>query len=160
MAKTRSHKPCAQSGFTLIEVLSVLVIIGLMSSAVIMSMPREKPAAIVQGDWLLTALNRAAQSSIISGKPTGFGVSTDAYALYKFEDEHWAIVQEGQWPDALNVKFKKQGQEIKLGETLAPSIVFDPTGVSTIFSLSLSDGQARKTLSSIGDGRIVYGAAP
>ena len=50
-----------EAGFTLVEVLSVLVVIGLMSSVVILSIPQPKSGLERQAERLSVELNALAQ---------------------------------------------------------------------------------------------------
>lgn len=130
-----------------------------MSSAVILSLPDEKPPALTQSDSLLTALNRASHSSLLTGETTALGVSETGYAIYSYQGEDWVITQSGDWADSLRVSFAKQGTTVKLTKTLAPVIIFEPTGMSTPFTLTLRDDETQRSLTSLGDGRVSLGEA-
>ena len=144
-----------QAGFTLVELLTVLVIIGLMTSAVVMTLPREKPAIDVQAQTLTSSLNAASQSSLVTGRPFAFGMSKDQFAVFEFEDREWVQRQLMDRPDALSVDLRKNDIPIKLSEEIVPIVVFEPTGLSTPFSLTLTQGRRTEILSSTGDGRVI-----
>ena len=144
-----------QAGFTLVEILTVLVIIGLMASAVVMTLPRDKPAIDVQSQALVSSLNAAAQSSLVTGRPHGFGVSKYQFAVFEFADGEWVQIQAMDRPGALSVELKKNDIQIKLSEELAPLVVFEPTGLSTQFELVLTQDRRTETLSSSGNGQVV-----
>ena len=144
-----------QAGFTLVELLTVLVIIGLMTSAVVMTLPREKPAIDAQAQTLTSSLNAASQSSLVTGRPFAFGLSKDQFAVFEFEDGEWVQRQLMDRPDALSVDLRKNDIRIKLSEEIVPVVVFEPTGLSTPFSLTLTQGRRTEVLSSTGDGRVI-----
>jgi len=138
------------AGFTLIEVMMVLLIIGLMSTAVLLTVPDKKPAAQDFTEKLVRDLNLASQNSLISGEPTGFGLTRDGYVIYAYEDEHWSQRLVKNWPENVSVRFEKDRRRLELPRKPLPVIVFEPTG--------RSDDNLSFDLHSIGDGRIKYGA--
>lgn len=133
----------------------VLVIVGLMSSAVVMTLPKDPAASRTLSETLIKRLNKTAQESLLAAKPAAFGASKTAYALYDYDGIDWNVKTEKAWPDAVTISLHKDGEEVKLSETLTPLIVFEPTGSSSVFTLTLSDFDGRYVLSSIGDGRVV-----
>ena len=143
------------AGFTLIEMLAVLVIISLMTGVVVLSMPRDKPMIQQQGSFMARQFSIAAQSSVISGVPQGFGLTEDAYFFYAFEEGAWNVVSENAWPDDLAVKFYKDDISIDLPKEAVPLVVFEPMGLSTEFSMSLEDPDHTLTFFSYGDGKVL-----
>ncbi len=153
--KTRIDKV---AGFTLIEMMAVLVIISLMTGVVVLNMPREKPMIEQQGSFMAKQFSVAAQTSIISGTPQAFGLSQDAYFFYTFDEGEWKVVSETEWAGDLEVNFKKDEISIDIPkEKAVPIVVFEPMGLSTVFSLSLEDTDQTITFSSNGDGKVILG---
>lgn len=132
----------------------MLVIIGLMSSAVVMTLPKAPPASSSVSEGLLKQFNQTAQTSLLSGRPAAFGLSKAYYAFYDYSASEWTSLGPQKWPDALSVEMNKDGESVKFTEKVAPLIIFEPTGSSSVFSLTLSDFDGRYTLSSNGDGRV------
>ena len=145
------------AGFTLIEMLAVLVIISLMTGVVVLNMPREKPMIEQQGSYMATQFSTAAQTSIISGTPQAFGLSQSGYFFYAFDEGNWTIVSETEWPDDLVVSFRKDETPIDIPKEAVPIVVFEPMGLSTVFSLSLEDTDQTIIFSSTGDGKVILG---
>lgn len=140
----------------------VLLIVGLMSTTVLLTIPDKKTEAQDFTDSLVRDLNLAAQNSLISGEPTSFGLTRDGYVIYAFEDEVWAQRQSKNWPDNVTVRFEKDRRRIELPREALPLVVFEPTGQSDVFRLTLTsirdqDGKSFD-LHSAGDGRIKRGA--
>lgn len=133
----------------------MLVIIGLMSSAVIMSLPKDPPASRAVSEGLLKRFNQTAQTSLLSGETAGFGTSKTALVLYGYDGTDWTVADTVSWPDDLRVSLEKDGQDIKLTDDTQPLIIFEPTGSSSVFTLTLSDVEGRYVLSSKGDGRVL-----
>jgi len=78
-----------EAGFTLVEILCVLFLIGVTLSVVILSVPQSKSVLDEQAERLTVELNALAQDGLISGAVTAAGFSEDGYALYAFENSEW-----------------------------------------------------------------------
>lgn len=150
----------SQAGFTLVEMMTVLVIIGLMSSAVILTLPQNKPAIDTQSETLLRGVNVMAQSSLISGTPSALGLSENQYAFMEYIDGEWEAPVSIDFTNGVRAVLQKDGADIKLSDDIQPLIMFEANGLSTPFSLTLSDSENTATLRSVGDGRVMRGSAP
>jgi len=148
----------SQAGFTLIELMAVLVIISMMTGVVVLSIPRDKPMIDQLSQDMGRQFSVAAQSSIISGVPQAFGLSEDAYYFYTFEGGDWNVVSENEWPDDLAFEFFKGEVSIDISDEAIPLVVFEPVGLSTEFSLSLEDAERTLTFFSYGDGQVLMEA--
>jgi len=119
--------------------LTVLVIIGLMSSAVILTFPDKKSGVEVQAQNLLRTVNAVSEEALISGQSTAFGVSREAYAFYVFDQDEWQVRDEIKWDADARPEFTLSDTRFELPEKLAPLIVFEPIGLSEPFTLTVSD---------------------
>ncbi len=142
------------AGFSLLEMMVVLVIIALMSTIVFLNMPREKLPEQALGQKLLYEFNLAHQTSMITGRPQAFGLSRDAYIFYQFDGENWQIVRENMWADGLRIRFYRENEPLDLPKAAVPVVVFDPVGLSTAFSLEVSGQEQTINISSQGDGQM------
>lgn len=138
------------AGFTLVELMTVLVIIGLMSSAVILSLPKRKQVIEIEANTLVQTLNLAAQESILTGRTHAWGVSQNSHGFFQFDGTQWIIIKEREWPSSIGFKLVRQETELDPEETIIPSIFFEPTGLSTPFILSLSGPDRDITIESDG----------
>lgn len=141
-------------GFTLVEMMAVLVIISLMTGMVILSAPRAEAPLKTQGDLILRQFAQASEDSIVKGQPQAFGLYEDAYLFYEIVDGEWKPLAETPWPEDLTVSFFKNEVEIDIPKEPVPLVVFEPVGLSTEFSLWLEDGDITFIFSSDGDGRV------
>ncbi len=148
---SREHRT---AGFSLVEMLAVMVIISLMTTVVVLAMPREKPVIELQGQTIARQFDLASQASVISGTPQAFGLYDEAYVFYAFENGEWTIVSETPWPDDLSVQFFRDEIELDLPKEPMPLVVFEPMGLSTPFSLWLEDADRTVIFSSQGDGKV------
>lgn len=135
--------------------MTVLLIIGLMSSAVILTLPKDKPDIERFAEALVSDLNGAAQASLLTGRPTALGLSEDTYAILMFEQGEWKTAKEQVWPDRIFTTFSRDNVEFDLPEDLTPLAIFEPIGQATAFTLSLEKDAYRFRLGSNGDGRVV-----
>lgn len=70
----RSAETAKEAGFTLVELLVVVFIIGLMAGLVVVNLPRPASPAEAHARALTRALHQAARESIISGQPMSWSV--------------------------------------------------------------------------------------
>lgn len=143
-----------ESGFTLVEILSVLVVVGLMSSVVILSMPQPKSTLDKEAERLVVELNALAQDGLISGSVNAVGFSEGGYALYRFENSDWAEQASREWRESYHMTFSRNSAKLELPKNLEPIILFQPTGLSTPFELTLSNGDQNYVIETRGDGRV------
>jgi len=141
-------------GFTLIEMMAVLLIISLMTGVVLLSAPRGDSSGKSRGQDMLRALIQASEDSIVTGQPQAFGLSDEAFLFYEFADGEWTVKTETEWPKDLTVSFYKDDVEIDIPDEPVPLVIFEPIGLSTPFSLWLEDDDFTMIFSSPGDGRI------
>ena len=143
-----------ESGFTLVEILCVLVVIGLMSSVVILSMPQPKSSLDNQAELLTGQLNALAQDGLISGSVTAAGFSEDGYALYAFENSEWTERVSATWQGSYRMTLTRASARLDLPKKADPIILFQPTGLSTPFEFTLSDRETKYVLMTSVDGQI------
>lgn len=146
--------PPKNRGFTLVEILVVLFILGVTSSVVVLNMPTPKSALEKQATLLTGQLNALAQDGLISGSVTAAGFSKDGYALYVFENSEWSERAAGEWHESYRLTLSRAAAKLDMPKTTEPLILFQPTGLSTPFELTLSGREINYALTSKGDGRV------
>jgi len=151
----RSSHISKQDGFTLVELMSVLVIIGLLTSAVVLTLPNQQPTLRSYGETLVQDLNAASQSGLLTGKSAALGLSDEKAAVMTYETGDWTVIQTYPFPENVSVVYEVDNQKIHLKEDIIPLAMFEPTGLATAFTLSLSDFDTTLVLESVGDGRVV-----
>lgn len=79
-----------QRGFTLLELLVVLVIIGLFSGLVMMSVtPNDNQATHREAKRLMHIIQLAQDESIMQGVELGITVQTDRYFFSRLQESNW-----------------------------------------------------------------------
>lgn len=148
-------------GFTLVEMLVVLVIMSLLTGAAVMTWPsggalREDASALAARATL------AAQESVLSGAAMGLDVSAAGYAFYRMEDGAWREVDSERafrrqaWRAGVVPQLRRDGLAAKDRRTadaaIIPTVVFDPTGLLPAFSVSLAENGVRFIVASTAQG--------
>jgi len=130
----------AQQGFTLVELMVVIVIIGLMSSAVMLTMADPRGRISSDIDRFAGRAGAARDSAIISGKPVALWVSPTGYGFEKREKGQWLAVTDGP----LASHDWTGDTRAKLGSSTQVRVVFDSVGrADQPLSFGLTrDGQA------------------
>lgn len=150
VGQINKHKQ--QAGFTLVEVLVVLLIFGIMSGVVALNLPSRKNPLYELGTQIASNLERAAQSSLVNRQTLGVKFSNTGYEVVKYTDGQWQEVQAFEFEEGFlpTITLKKNGTLINLDNPKVqalPIIVFDTTGLATPFNLTLESERTRVHLS-------------
>lgn len=84
-------------GFTLLEILAVIVIIGITVSFASLSLSSRAVDERLssEADRLLALLKLAADEAVVQGEEIGMLLASDGYAFYHLEDNKWVAYAEG-----------------------------------------------------------------
>src|SRR3546814_212063 len=77
------HAP--QSGFTLVELMVVVAIIGFVSAAVVLAMPDPRGRVIDDADRFAARVAAARDEAVITARPMGVWVSPSGYGFLRRE---------------------------------------------------------------------------
>ncbi len=169
------------SGFTLLELLVVLVIIGIVSSFAVLSTgltARDKPLG-KESQRLLALMQMASEESVLKTEELGLIVSNDSYHFVRYDQNAWQplkddLYRERSLPDNLTLDLVLEGRPIVLDDPSQtdskataksdmkdakdkpkpPQILFLSSGEVSPFTLTLSEhpGAAQSVIKSVGDG--------
>ncbi|HTH27925.1 MAG TPA: GspH/FimT family pseudopilin [Sphingobium sp.] len=84
----------AQYGFTLVELMVVLVIIGLMSGAVLLTMADPRGRLSDDADRFAGRVRAAHDHAIVTARPVALWVSTTGYGFEERRDGQWVPMTE------------------------------------------------------------------
>ena len=112
---------------TLVEVMTVLFIIGLTASLVTLTLPQRPSAEQASAQAFARLLREAQDQAILAGQPVGLQLNERGYALVQWQRDIW----------------RPQGAAVALPRRMSlgvqtdpparpenwPDIVFDPTGI-------------------------------
>jgi general secretion pathway protein H len=149
-------------GFTLVEMLVVLVIIGLVAGTVVLTLPDDGG---VRRDALRLAARAtlAQEESIISGSATGLDVTASGYAFYRFQNGAWQTFKDERtlapvtWREGVAVGLDRKGAPTRAVDEKAakvPLVVFDPVGLVTDFAVTLEEDGEKFIVSADAAGKI------
>jgi len=114
-----------EQGFTLVELMIVLVIIGLMSAVVVMVMPDPRGKLIHEAERLAARTKVARDGAVIDGHETSLVVDPLGYGFEERRRGAWRPVAQR----SLGRTAWSQGTGIAIGRETRKTIVFDTTGL-------------------------------
>ena len=133
------------AGFTLVEMMVVLVIVGLLAAAAVLAMPEPGGGLRVEAETFAARAKAAQETALIESRSTSLLVGPGGYAIARSRDGTWQEIgrfdwQEGSRPDLAT------GQQMRT--------VFDSTGTADPLELTLRRGDRRVRVEIGGDGEI------
>lgn len=144
-----------EAGFSLLEIMAVLVIIGIMSAAVVLSLNIGGADETDEADRFIFRINQLAKDSVYSGKANALSISEGGIHLMRFSNNEWQILHETPLPERFKATLEIEDEIIRdIPEEPTPLILFEPTGEITDFTLSVNGGIS---LFSADDGTIKLG---
>ncbi len=148
-----------QAGFTLVEVMVVLLIVGLMAGTVVMNLPPKEDPLYAQGKLLATRMEMAAQSSLTTQTSIGVRFEEGGYEFVKYSGEVWESVAQYTYEleQKPNVVLKLNGSTIDIKEAQKsefPVLRYDVTGLATPFEFSLEGSKSRLHITGGVDGSV------
>lgn len=160
--KSSIYKPSTaykSQGFTLLEVLVVLFIIGLTASIAVVTMQRsEQDLVDKQARQLVEDFSYARDLALNRYRLVGWQVTQQGYQ-FALRDElgSWQpFISRGlpqrQWPEGVRLQGLSEKSALtkelsaEFSEDLAPAMVFFPAGEVTALNLTLKAGEAKRSL--------------
>lgn len=143
----------ANRGFSLVEVMMVVAIIGLMASAVVLSLPSESQnvrQTMSRTERALVALSR---DSILSGRVIGLVFKREGFETVQLTDDGWVIdnatlkPEVRRWQPLALTSVQIGGTDVSVAANgLEPQLWFLPTGEHPAFELSFEGLGVRATV--------------
>lgn len=148
------------AGFTLIEVLVVLLIISIMSGIVIANMPSFTDSGEFDREArrLGVILDMAREEAMVRTNEFGFKPEENSYRFYVYDDlaRQWQPVDDRPFdvhelPEDMELSLKVEGDDFELSEAKAPPVLILSSGEITPFELTIRSGRgSSRTLESDG----------
>ncbi|WP_417317570.1 type II secretion system minor pseudopilin GspH [Emcibacter sp.] len=154
-----------QAGFTLVELMVVIVIIGLISAVVVLNMPSPVSELEEESERLAARLRLAAEESILTGQVTGVRITSRGYEFLTYHRGRWVPLDlpGGEWPDGVTVRLVRDVLPVDLTQDQPedlPSLWFDPVGNQEIFYIEYKAIQEIIKVSGEVDGSITVTHMP
>ena len=139
-------------GFTLVELLVAVAVMGLLSATVMLTLPIGGDRARVEAQRFLARVTTAAQDSIMTGAPRGLAMDSEGYKFFWYHDGQWqpadgrAELAAVVWDDDVIVASRSSSSVGEEAVPALPPIVFSPTGLATPFTVDISGSGRRYTV--------------
>lgn len=125
-----------RAGFTLVELLMVVAIIGLAAGAVVLAAPDPRPGLRAEAEALAARMVRAREEAVLTNRPVAIALSERGYGAERYDGQTWAPLVEGPFKAV-----EWQPDTAVASEPAGARVVFDPTGVAEPARVSLSRGR-------------------
>jgi general secretion pathway protein H len=123
-------KRSAEDGFTLVEMMVVVAIIGLLAGAVVLSMPEVDGGLRVEAERFAARAKAAQEAALIDSRATSLSVDASGYMLARSEGGAWRELARFPWEGGTQ-------PDVAAG---AGRTVFDATGIAEPLELRLRRG--------------------
>ena len=117
----------AQQGFTLVELMVVLTILGFISAAVVMAIPDPRGRVIEDADRFAARVAAARDEAVVTAAPMGLWVSASGYGFQRREEGRWVPLEDKPF---VTTNWKG-GTRALVGKDGRQQIGFDGTGLPT-----------------------------
>lgn len=154
ISATGSDRIARDAGFSLVEAMTALMIVGLMAGAVLLLAPGSDHKTRTEAERLAARVVAAGEESIVVNRPLALIITRDGYGFERLEERGWA-------PEAPNspLGFRAWEDDIEARVEIAangPDDVrvarFDALGGATPAMIVLDGGGARWRVSIDGQG--------
>ena len=133
----RTSATGTERGFSLVELLVVVAMLGLLGGAVMLTLPATGARAIEQGEQLAVHLVRAREEAVLGNRAVAVRVDRAGYRFVQRNAGTWRPLEEPpfqprRFADGIAASFR--------GNLDAARFEFDATGGNTAAEILLSDG--------------------
>ena len=144
--RRRSSLQRREKGFTFIELMVVIFIIGLASSAVILAIPDEGGSVYAEAERFAARAKAARDNAIIESRPAALRLGPEGYAL--------SVRRAGEWRESGRFEWAS-GTRVGLAGGAQGGTRFDSTGLAVPLRLTLERGDRRVAVDIGHDGSIL-----
>ena len=117
-----------ENGFTLVELMVVLVIIGLAATAVMLAMPEPGGSLAAEAERFAARAKAARDSAIVEARPVALQVDAGGYVISRRRGGEWLAGPRQTW---------SEGTQAEASGALPGGTRFDSTGLAEPMSVAL-----------------------
>lgn len=153
-----SERVARDAGYTLVEALTVLVVIGIMAGAVVLLAPGPDKKARDFVERFAARLSLASEETVLRNRPIGLFINDEGFGFSRLERAGWTPAEAGT---PLAFRAWPEGIDHRVEETAIPddgrrdglAARFDSMGGATPARIALSGGGERWIVEIDGQGR-------
>ena len=139
-----SHPRKRRNGFTLVELMVVLVILGLAATAVVLAVPERGGSLHAEAERFAARAKAARDAAIVEARPVALTVDTGGYVFSHRRRGEWQAGPRHTWGE---------DTAAETSGTLAGTR-FDSTGLAEPLTLTLRRGDRLARVRIAGDGTV------
>ena len=132
-------RPRGRAGFSLVELMVVVALVGLAATAVVLTLPDPRGRLDDEAARLAARLSLARDEAVLSGRATAVRLDADGYAFLRRTGGSWGALDE----PLLGPMTWDEGTRLVLDRAETLVVAFDPLGTSEPARLRLMrDGRS------------------
>jgi general secretion pathway protein H len=143
ISATGASRTAARAGFTLVELLVVIVILGLAAAIAVLTLPDQRPSLGRESERLAAALIRARDQAVLSNRAAVVRLTPTGYSVHALAGPGEEVMQsEADWSAGDRIAVST-ADGVEAGEA---AVIFDPTGVADPAVIQILREGARATV--------------
>jgi general secretion pathway protein H len=134
-----------RNGFTLVELMVVLVIIGLAATAVVLAVPERGGSLLAEAERFAARAKAARDAAIVEARPIALTIDAGGYAFARRRGGEWRPGPRHDWGE---------GTVAETSGAPATGTHFDSTGLAEPLTLTLRRGDREAAVRIGADGNV------